>query len=298
VDGIWTLAISAPAGERVIRKYALYVEVGRNLDDPINLAVADRVVSAHAPIGLPGSPGWRVHVASTRPDLREASLRAVCDYVREAHRLFPHLRHVNMHAAPRQFPDPPVRPGRNPVPPLRPDLSRWDLLVDAVRSVARLCGSLGLTLSVENNWAYWDGIAPDAPPGTVDPARFVEYYCTSPEEWLRLATEVDEPNFAMCLDPSHAAPYCQRWPQDRRREVLDRYLSDLSRLGHLHWNDSDLVGSRGRDDLHLPVGEGNLGQDFHRTLKRWASEKGHIALLEHWVDLATLDKELAYIAAL
>lgn len=298
MDDIWMLAISAPAGERVIRERALYVEAGTNLADPLNLAVADRVVSGHAPIGLSGSNGWRVHVASTMPDLRQASLRAVCEYVQEAHRLFPRLRHVNMHAAPKQFPDPPVRPGRNPVPLLRPDLARWELLVDAVRTVARLCASLGLTLSVENNWAYWDGVPPDAPPETIDPARFVEYYCTSPEEWLRLAVDVNEPNFAMCLDPSHATPYCHRWHHDRRREVLSGYLSDVSRIGHLHWNDSDLWHVRGREDLHLPVGEGNLGKDFHRALKQWASGEGHIALLEHWVDQAALERELAYIAAL
>jgi sugar phosphate isomerase/epimerase len=292
------LAISAPAGERVVREHELYVEVGTNLADPLNHAVADRVVSAHAPIGLPGSNGWRVHVASTKADLRQASLRAVCEYVEEVHRLFPRLRHVNMHAAPKQFPDPPIRPGRNPVPPLRPDLSRWELLVDGVRTVARLCGSLGLTLSVENNWAYWDGVAPDVPLETLDPARFVEYYCTSPEEWLRLAADVNEPNFGMCLDPSHATPYCHRWPEAQRREVLDRYLSDMSRLGHVHWNDSDLVDVRGRDDLHLPLDAGNLGGDFHRAIKQWAAAEDHIALLEHWVDLATLERELAYIAAL
>jgi sugar phosphate isomerase/epimerase len=289
------LAISAKAGEDVIREYDLYVEAGTDLDDPLNLAVADRVVSGHAPIELPGSNGWRVHVASTDPELRQASLGALREYVARAQRLFPHLEHINMHAAPKQFPHPPVRPGRNPVPPLRPDLARWDLLVDGVRAMARFCQRLGLRLSVENNWAYWDGIAPDAPPESADPERFVEYYCTSPEEWLRLAVDVGEPNFRMCLDPSHAVPYCHRSPPGQRREVLGRYLADLSLLGHVHWNDSDLDRVRGRDDLHLPVGQGNLGEAFHRTIKRWAAGDGHIALLEHWVDRPTLERELAYI---
>ena len=109
------LAISAKAGEDVVREYGLYVEAGTNLDDPLNLAVADRVISAHAVIGLPGTDGWRVHVASTDPELRHASLRALREYVERAHRLFPRLDHINMHAAPKQFPHPPVRPGQHPV---------------------------------------------------------------------------------------------------------------------------------------------------------------------------------------
>jgi sugar phosphate isomerase/epimerase len=295
---IWLLATSPKAGESIIREYELYAEANTHLDDPRNLAVADRVVSAHASIELPGSAGWRLHIASTNSDLRQASLHALYAYVERAHRLFPNLRHINMHAAPHQFPDPPVRPGRNPVPPLRSDLARWDLLVDAVRAVARRCQSLGLTLSVENNWAYWDGIAAEVSPETCDPARFVEYYCTSPEQWLQLAVDVDLDHFTMCLDPSHAAPYCHRWPAPARRQVLNRFLAHPSRLGHLHWNDSDLIDVRGRDDLHLPIGDGNLGDAFHRTLKQWASQEGHIAVLEHFVGHAALERELAYIASL
>lgn len=295
---IWLLAISPKAGEDVIRDRELYVEAGTILQDTANLVVADRVVSTHAPIWLPGSDGWRVHVASTREELRQASVRAVYEYVEQAHRLYPQLRHINMHAAPHQFPDPPIRPGRNPVPPLRPDLARWDLLVDAVRTIARLCRSLGLTLSVENNWAYWDGIALETDLPVSDPTRFVEYYCTSPDEWLRLAVDVNEPNFSMCLDPSHATPYSHRWPAPRRGETLNRFLADLSLLGHLHWNDSDLYHVRGRDDLHLPIGDGNLSAAFHRTLAQWAGQAGHIAVLEHFLDLAALERELAYIASL
>ena len=102
----------------------------------------------------------------------------------------------------------------------------------------------------------------------------------------------------MCLDPSHAAPYCHRWPADERREVLNQYISDLSILGHLHWNDSDLFDVRGRQDLHLPIGNGNLGDEFHRTLKRWASQSGHIAVLEHFEGRASLEQELAHIREL
>ena len=298
MNDLWMLSISPKAGEDVIREYGLSVEANTHLGDQRNMAVADRVVSAHASIELPGGAGWRAHVASTQPDLRRASLRAILAYVEEAHARFPNLQHINMHAAPKQFPDPPVRPGRKPVPVLRPDMARWDLLVDAVRTVARRCQSLGLRLSVENNWAYWDGIDPEADPATVDPAWFVEYYCTSPEEWLRLTADVNEPNLMLCLDPSHATPYSHRWPAPERREVVGRFLGDLDRLGHVHWNDSDLFDVRGREDLHLPVGDGNLGERFHRTIKRWAGQDGHIALLEHFYDRDALDRELAYIASL
>ena len=240
----------------------------------------------------------RLHLASTRPELRSTSIQAVVSYVEGAHGLFPNLRHINMHAAPCRFPDPPIRPGVGPVPRLRPDLASWDLLVEAVRLISRRCLELGLSLSVENNWAYWDGIDPETPPEQCDPEGFVEYFCTLPQQWLRLAADVNEPNFSMCLDPSHATPCAHRWPPAQRSQVLLQYLSDPSKLGHLHWNDSDMVNVRGRNDLHLPVGTGNLGDAFHRTLKKWAADPGHIALLEHYVDRPVLEKELAYITSL
>ncbi|MBL7201866.1 MAG: TIM barrel protein [Anaerolineae bacterium] len=298
MNPIWMLAISPEAGEAVVRRYGLWVEAYTRPDDPRTLTVADRVISGHAPGMLPGWDGWRVHIASTQPDLRGASLLALRAYIERAHGLFPNLRHINMHAAPHRFPDPPIRPGARPVPPLRPELARWDLLVEGARSVARLCGSLGLTLSVENNWAYWDGVAPETPPEACDPEGFVEYFCTAPEEWLRLAAEVDEANFAMCLDPSHAAPYCHRWPEGQRQEVLGRFLADRSRVGHVHWNDSCLGEVRGRDDLHLPVGEGDLGDGFHRAIREWAGQEGHIAVLEHFYDEGALERELGYVRGL
>ncbi len=291
------LSIKPTAGEDLIRAYDLYVEAYTRLDDPLVLAVSDRVISAHAPVMLSRSSGVRLHLASTDPGLRQSSLRAVRAYVEQAHRIFPGLRHINMHAAPHHFPDPPVRPGQHPVPRLRPDLARWDLLVEGVRDVARLCGTLGLTLSVENNWAYWDGISPDTPAEECG-TQFVEYYATSPEEWLRLPADVGEANCAACLDPSHATPYCHRFPTTQRREVLDRFLADPSRIGHVHWNDSDLYDVRGRGDLHLPVGEGNLDEAFHRRIKAWATHTGRIAHLEHFVSQAALERELAYIERL
>ena len=79
---------------------------------------------------------------------------------------------------------------------------------------------------------------------------------------------------------------------------MTRFLSELPLLGHLHRNDSDLYHVRGRDDLHLPIGSGNLGDEFHCTLRRWAGEAGHIAVLEHFADRASLERELAYVASL
>ena len=43
MKGIPMLAISAKAGQDVICEYGLYVEAGTNLDDPLNLDVADQV---------------------------------------------------------------------------------------------------------------------------------------------------------------------------------------------------------------------------------------------------------------
>ncbi len=299
------LAVPAKAGEALVHARGLCVEARGDLEQPTLAAVRGHVTSVHAPAMLSAAcegpeAEVRLHLASVAPEFRRRSVRLITDHIEAAHRLFPRLEVVVTHAAPHRFPHPPVRPAPGePRSPLRPELARWEHLVDSVRHIALHSARLGLVLAVENNWAYWDGIAPDAPVQELDAEDFLEYYCSSPEEWLRLAEEVGEPNVCCCLDPSHAVPYCHRQADEAdRRRVLAEFIARPGRIGHFHWNDSDIVGDRGRNDLHLPLGEGNLGREFHAAVKRRALELGRPVLLEHFRDAETLEREIAYIAAL
>lgn len=289
------LAVSRSIDETTARDRSLFIEAGPDLDDA---PPGDLVRAAHGPWYLPGQDQVRMHLGSTKPDVRSHAISLLETYIDGAHKMFPELQVVLSHPAPNNFPDPPARPGNDTLP-LRPDLASWDLMVESFRQLARHCAGLGLTLVVENNWAYWDGIADDVDVTTLTPADFAEYFCTSPEQFLQLPVDVNEPNFAMALDPSHAGPYCHRWADvDQRREVLMRYLAHPERIGHFHWNDSDIANPPGRGDQHLSLDTGTLGDDFHRAIKQRALQLDHPVTIEHFYGPEALDKELAYIDAL
>ncbi|GAG47556.1 unnamed protein product, partial [marine sediment metagenome] len=202
--------------------------------------------------------------------------------------------------APHYFPDPPVRP-KDPTerPRLRPELADWGRLLDGMRRLARMCARLGLVLAVENNWAYWDGIPPGADVSKLGAGDFLEYFCSSPDEWRALAEEVNEPALRLCLDPSHAVPYCHRKKDvEGRRRVLREYLARPGLIGHFHWNGSEIRSDRGRGDLHLAPGTGDLGKEFHAAIKARAQELPQPVTLEHFHGLAALDAELAYIESI
>jgi len=299
-------ALRTEAGADLIRECGLFVEAGPNLDNPILNDLHDRVTSAHAPADFrPGTfPGSslkniRLHIACTEKEIRDRSVQQIIAYVRNAHNRFSNLRVIVMHAAPKRFPFPPVRPCTEDVFTLRPDTAQWEHLVSSVCQVTKACAELGLLLAVENNWAYWDGIDPERPVSDIREDEFLEYFCSSPEEWYCLCRDVSESNMGCCLDTSHAVPYCHRFEKEaeRRREIA-HFLSEPQHIIHFHWNDSDIITPRGRDDLHLPVGEGNLGVEIHSLIKERALELDHPVTLEHFRDRDTLKKEIRYITDL
>lgn len=305
------LAISPTAGAELIQEYDLLIEASCfSLEDPQweTPGMLERVVSVHGPIGFEkdapdGYPNLRVHIASTREELRNASLTYHEKHIRSSRARFPSLRKINIHAAPsNQYFDPPVSPHKNALADgdtFPPDTSSWDSLVESLRKLSKICAELDLTLTVENNWSYWSGVDEATPVQEVDFERLPAYWCSDPDQWLKLPKDVSEANFKVCLDPSHATPYAQRSASiEERHEVMKRYLSDFEALGHVHWNDSDIETNRGRDDLHLPIGEGSLGDSFHAGIKRWALQQGQIPLLEHFYDRERLERELEYIAGL
>ncbi|HUW84102.1 MAG TPA: TIM barrel protein [Phycisphaerae bacterium] len=296
--------LSVPQGveEKVVRDRGLCVEARPDLDNPVPAAMRDLVLSAHAPWFMPDAPvpQTRIHLACTDRAFRQRSIEVVERYIEGACKLYPNVRTIVTHNAPHYFPFPPVRPQPNePVPPFRPDLADRQLLLDSLRHLARRCQALGVELVVENNWAYWEGVAPGADVTQLGPGDFLEYFDIAPQDWLALPHAVGETHLSLCLDPSHAGPYCHRWPDvPQRRQVMAQYVSQPERIGHIHWNDSDLTDDRGRNDLHLCVGTGTLGDDFHAALKTRATQLDHPVTLEHFRDVVSLDKELAYIDSL
>lgn len=304
------LAIVPKAGAAIIAEFGLFVEANPERDSKeSDDEFRDRVISAHAPFDLPGeryqnTKFLRAHIASGDPALRAASLQYIGEFIDKAHARYPNLELVNMHAAPKRFPHPPLSPQKVP-----PDAvleagtpEAWARLVDGVRTLAKHSAKLGLTLAVENNWAYWWGVAETTPAEQVNFERLSEYWCTSPDEWARLQKDVNEPNLVACLDPSHATPFTHRKKTlEERRAQLAKFLPSGPvgrKFGHLHWNDSDIESIAGRGDLHLCIGEGSLGAAFHGELKRWALANNRVPLLEHFYSRERLVRELDYIEKL
>jgi len=262
-------------------------------------ALSERVTSAHAP-WQDDATRIRLNLSSVREETRQHALQTMERWIEQAHAAFPNLQVIVTHAAPHYFPDPPIRPGKtDTLPELKPELSDWGRLVESMQTLARKCAGLGLVLAVENNWAYWDGIPEDADITKLGPGDFVEYWCSSPAEWRQLAKDVNEPGLGMCLDPSHAVPYCQRQVDvEARIETLFEYVAEPDLIAHLHWNGSDIRTNRGRHDMHLCVGTGTLGDEFHARLKARAAQLPQPVTLEHWHGPDALAAELRYIEAL
>ena len=293
------LAVPSKFGEEAIVSHGLFVEANSGEDAASLGGLVDRVHVAHAPWVHPGTD-VRMNIASVRKNVREEALNIIESHIEKAHASFPNLQVVVSHAAPHYFPDPPVRPkdaAERPV--LRPEFADWGRLLESARRLARRCARLGLVLAVENNWAYWEGIPPEADVAELGPGDFLEYFCSSPQEWRGLAEEVNDPALRLCLDPSHAVPYCHRKEDiEGRKETLLDYLARPGLIAHFHWNGSEIRSPRGRNDLHLAVGTGDLGEEFHAAVKARAQELPQPSTLEHFHGLPALEAELSSIQSL
>lgn len=283
-----------PPAEAV--KRGLAVEASDLLDEahlpPASAALA---TSAHAPFDFPpgGPRAGRVNVAALDANWRRDSVDCLADYLARAARL-PRVRKVVLHAAPRLW----TASGQLPKTAAEAQLltvSEYAYLVDSIRALAGVAAKLKLELAVENNRAYWVTVPPGVPFEQVDRATIPDYFATAPWEWLGLWRDVRRDNVRLCLDACHAATAAQRVEPERRADWMRAYLAEPRAISHVHWNDNTLADARGRDDVHWALGPEGLGDDFHRAIRNLP---GATLLLEHWFDLATLDRELTYIAAL
>lgn len=282
--------VQVPPHEVIAR--GLFVEGSHSLNiEKIPPELAARMRTAHAPFGFdekaPPRAG-RMNIAALDPVWRRESLLKYEEYLASAAR-FPAVKLIVMHPAPRLWRE--GGTGAAPTP-----AGEYSLLIEGLRKLAGIAAKLNMTIAVENNRAYWDAV-PDAQRFVeADRTQVREYFGTSPWDWLQIWRDVARDNVGLCLDTSHATTYSHRFDDlDERRKVLWTYLSEPRALRHIHWNDNDPWQVAGRDDRHLAVGSSGLGDEFNRAIR---GLKGVTHLLEHFEDLKTLDRELAYIGAL
>ena len=84
------IAVWRDVGQDNIRSRGLFVEAGAELDLPDLQAMADLVITAHAPWILPEAEvaGTRLHIASTDEQFRQGSVRVIERYIDWAHKRF------------------------------------------------------------------------------------------------------------------------------------------------------------------------------------------------------------------
>jgi len=279
--------LAVPPDEAAAR--GLFYEAGVELAvEGMPAACAALARSAHAPFMLDfAGRRTRVNVAALDGAWRRASMQAIEQYFVAAAR-YPGIRLVVVHSAPRVWRD------EGDVGPPRV-VGDYELLIQSLRQLADIARCFSLTLVLENNRAYWDGVPDDVDFASADRGQMREYFGTAPEQWLGIQRDVGRDNFGLCFDSSHAVTYAQRFAPDDRPAVMRAFLAEPSAICHVHWNDNDLAHPRGRQDLHLAVGRGTAGDDFHRAIRALA---GVTRVLEHFYGLPALDEELRYIAAL
>ena len=269
------------AGRDVLTHYGFCVEATTVLDNPAHEAVADLITSAHAPFS---NRQGRLSIADTNDAIRDDSIREIEDYISQVSESFPNLKQVNMHASPKRW--------RSQMKPLN---GSYDRLIAAIRQIGEHAAKHNLTLTVENNRAYWVGVSSDTDVSEVDREGQNEYFGTAPEEWIDIQRDVDQEHVFLCLDTSHACTYAQTFADNEEREaVMLAYLDAGERLRHFHWNGNDLVTNAGREDRHYALHKDSLSDDLHARIKHMAGTH----FLEHWYGETELEEELAFIDAL
>ena len=275
--------LSAPvaAGKADLTRLGLRTEAPVALDNPALDGLDDRVFSAHAPFSRQGK---RLNVGCTDDAWRDESIQLQRDYIRACER-FPNVAKVVCHLAPKIWFD-----AKTGALEQRGDYGR---LIDALAGHADLAAQQGLMLVLENNRSYYHHQMPNAP-GTPGGESECEYFSALPEEWLQIVRDVGRDNCRACLDTSHACTSAHRFPHPQRDAVMMAYLADPGLIGHVHWNGNDLDDISGREDQHLTIDAGRLPAELHPTIAGLDATLH----LEHFVDVAALERELAFVGAL
>ena len=243
---------------------------------------SDLTISGHAPLLR---DGMRLNYAATDGDFRQMSIDEFLAYVDMA-RQFPRLKQINIHFSPKQWLDETQLAGR---------YGDYDRHIDGIRQIADYAARWGIEIVLENNNAYFDGIADEVPADQIDWSDRNQAFGASPEEWVQVCEDVGRPNVALCLDSSHACTYAHTFADPERREAaVMAFLAKPDLIKHVHWNDNYLYDARGRTDSHALLGKGSLPVELHRAIKGLDVT----LLLEHFYTIEDLEEELEYIARL
>jgi sugar phosphate isomerase/epimerase len=269
----------AEADPEILAELDLGVEGSVKGDGSVTLpaAAAGRVVSMHLPYSSAGS---RWNVGSDD----EAVRRPAIDGVKRA---------IEVAKG--------VGAERGVIHPM--GIARWsgqveatfERTVEGLREIVDHARGAGLTLCLENNRLYWDGISNEARPEDADRANENHILGSTPQEWRDLYHAIGRDELRLCLDTSHASTYAALSSDPARAgQLLDEYLAEPDLIAHVHWSDSWLCDPRGRQDAHLPVGTGTLPPAFHARVKALAALKH----LEHKATPDQLRTEITFIGSL
>lgn len=274
------LAAPFTVGREALVRLGLRTEAPTLLTDPALDGLADLIVSAHAPFS---EGGVRLNIASPERDRRTRSLDTIKRYMEQV-RKFPKVKKIVCHAAPKIWH---AKDGA------LEQTGEYVLLIEGLQELADLAAAQGWGLVMENNRAYYHTEFPKCP-GAPGGASENFYIGTAPEEWRQIAKDVRRDNFGLCLDTSHACTFAHLLPAERRASALMRYVAEPGLIAHIHWSDNLLYDEGGRQDAHLAVGEGTLPMELHRALLGAEAT----ILLEHFYDLARLEREIQFISRL
>lgn len=160
-------------------------------------------------------------------------------------------------------------------------LGNYERMIDGMRDIADYAKTKGITICIENSAHHI-------------PQRII--YGVSAEDWYQIQKDVNRPNVLLTLDTSHAATAAAFLKKDatakERFDYLYEFLKYPELIGWVHWSDSLLTNNETyMDDLHLPVGAGDLPVDFHQKIKNLNVTK----TLEHRNPEEEIVKELEFI---
>jgi sugar phosphate isomerase/epimerase len=264
----------------LMKRFGLNTEVLGDFDksDPR----LENAVTAHAPWCI-----WKTgfyNIGDRDDAWRTESIQAIEQSIRHAAQ-HKNIRKVVMHPGPRKW-----------YQWEQKSEGDYDRMISAIRRLADIAAGSNLELCLENTSTVWKGIPDETPVDKADRSIIKRInYGSSPEEWRQIALDSDRLNISLCLDPSHAATFIQLEPDPlKRMDVAEKYLAHPELISHVHWNDSDIQDNAGREDMHLPIGEGTFPAAFHK----WIKELEATIILEHFTSAENLEKELRYIESL
>ena len=117
----------------------------------------------------------------------------------------------------------------------------------------------------------------------------------SAESWINILKDVNHPEAKLTFDSSHAVVAAHRYSEPAKRlKELYAFLDEPELIGRVHWSDSYLYSDRGKSDMHLIPGAGDIPREFHQAINALQVPK----LLEQNCSEDEVLRALEFISAL